>query len=121
MDRARHFALVFLFILSLIAPAMTCALPDAGMTMQERACCRDMKGHCAREGMPASHSCCRQTVANRFDAVQPHAVSVPALAVVAILPSPSYFDLRSFIYGRVSFPSQIPAASPPSAISVLRV
>jgi hypothetical protein len=40
MNRARHFALVYAFILVLIAPAMTCALPDARMTMQERACCR---------------------------------------------------------------------------------
>jgi hypothetical protein len=124
MSRARHLALdmlIVVFILSLVAPAMTCALPDAGMTTQERACCREMKGHCASKGMPASHSCCHQTIANRFDAVQPHPVSVPAIAVVAILSTPSYFDFRSFVYGRVSFQSQTPAISPPSAISVLRV
>ena len=122
MERARHLALVVIFILSLVAPAMTCAFPGAGMTAQERACCREMKGHCAGKGMPASHSCCRETIANRFDAVQPHAVSVPAIAVVGVLPSSSScFDLRSLVYERVNFAAQTPAVSPPSAVSVLRV
>jgi hypothetical protein len=121
MERARHLALAVIFILSLVAPAMTCAFPGAGMTAQERACCREMKGHCAGKGMPASHSCCRETIANRFDAVQPHAVSVPAIAVVGVLPPSSCFDLRALVYGRVSFAPQTPGVSPPSAVSVLRV
>jgi hypothetical protein len=119
MGRLRHLTLVFTFILSLVAPAMTCALPDARMTVAERTCCREMEGHCASKGMPASHSCCHQTIANRFDAVQPHSTSIPALAVVAILPA--HFDLRAFAYESVSHQLPSAAVSPPSAISVLRI
>jgi hypothetical protein len=121
MGRLRHLTLVFTFILSLVAPAMTCALPNARMTVAERTCCREMQGHCANKGMPASHSCCHQTIANHFDAVQPHSPSIPAIAVLAILPAPAHFDLRAFAYARVSHQLPSAAVSPPSAISVLRI
>jgi hypothetical protein len=80
-----------------------------------------MKEHCTGEGMPATHSCCHQNVANRFDAIQPHVTSIPDIAVVAILSAVPRFDFRSFAYGRVNRQAQTPAVSPPSAISVLRI
>jgi hypothetical protein len=121
MHRARHLALVFGVILALMAPAMACALPDARMSTEEHACCRQMKGHCTGEGMPATHSCCHRNIANRFDAVQPHVAPVPDLAVVAILPTAPRFDFRPLAYVRVNCRAQIPADSPPSAVSILRI
>ena len=121
MKRARHPVLVFAFILALLAPAMTCALPGASMNVQERACCHEMKGHCSGAGMPASHSCCHENLTSRYDAVQPHAVTVPGITVVAILPAASHFDFRSFQYARIRCPAQTPAFSPPSIISELRI
>lgn len=121
MARARHLAPIFAFLLSLVAPAMTCVLPDARMTVEERACCREMKGHCASMGMPASHGCCRQSVASHSDAVQPHSSSIPAVAVAFILPVSAHFDLRARSFERVSEPWHSPPVSPPSAVSVLRI
>jgi len=122
VKRARHPALVFAFILALIAPVMTCALPGAYMNAQEHACCHEMKGHCNKAEMPASHSCCHENLTSRCDAVQPHTATVPGITMVAILPAVSHFDFHSFPYARMHCPAQAPAFSPPSAAnSELRI
>jgi hypothetical protein len=121
MKRAHHPALVFAFILALLAPAMTCALPGTSMNAQDRACCHEMQGHCAGAGMPASHSCCHENLASGVDAVQPHAVAVPGITVVAILPAALHFDICSVPYARVNCDAHAPALSPPSTVSELRI
>src|SRR6185437_8918409 len=61
-----------LTLVSLLAPAMACALPASQMTATERACCKQMRGRCGAASMPASHSCCRTAPAlHRVDAAQP--------------------------------------------------
>ena len=67
MCRLHHLTLVLALILSLLAPTMVCALPNAQMTAQEHACCQKMKGNCGSMRMPASHSCCQQSMRAQFD------------------------------------------------------
>src|SRR3954469_2359800 len=123
MGRLRQLAVVLALVLSLLAPAMVCALPSAQMTPQEHACCKKMKGNCGNMRMPTSHSCCQQSIqaTNHFDAIQPESVSVPMVAILAVLPSATIFDLRSLTYEHVSPPEHSPPTSPPPAVSVLRI
>jgi hypothetical protein len=63
-------------LLSLLAPAMVCAIPDSHMTAAEHACCKQMKGKCGTMRMPGSHSCCQTTVESNGSAVvEPHSTS----------------------------------------------
>jgi hypothetical protein len=122
MRRLHHLTVVLALILSLFVPTMACALPNAHMTAQEHACCQKMKDNCGRMRMPASHSCCEPSVqANHFDAVQPESASVPVVTAIAVLPSPTTFDLRSPNFERLSPPHHSPPASPPPTVSVLRI
>jgi hypothetical protein len=122
MRRLHHLTVVLVLVMSLLAPTMACAFPNAQMTASEHACCKKMKGNCGSMRMPASHSCCQQNMqANHFDAVQPESVSVPAAAAIAVLPSPTTFDLRSPSFERVSLPQHSPPISPPPTVSVLRI
>ena len=50
---------VFAVILSLLAPAMVCAVPSAQMSGSEQACCKQMHGKCG--SMSMKHSCCKST------------------------------------------------------------
>jgi hypothetical protein len=122
MRRLHHLSVVLALILSLLAPTMACALPNAQMTAQEHACCQKMKGNCGSMRMPASHSCCQQNMqANHLDAVQPESASVPVAAAIAVLPSPTIFDLRSLSFERVRLQQHSPPISPPPTVSVLRI
>jgi hypothetical protein len=124
MGRLRHLAVVLGLILSLLAPTMVCALPNAQMTAQEHACCKEMKGKCGSMRMPASHSCCRESIqAGHFNAVQPESISVPSAVAVAVLPSTMAFDfdLRSPGFEQISRNQNSPPISPPSVVSVLRI
>src|SRR3954471_17569321 len=92
MESVRQLAIVVTLLLSLLAPTMACALPNAQMTAQEHACCKKMKGNCGSMRMPTTHSCCQQSVrANHLDAIQPESVSVPIAPLVAALPSVTLF------------------------------
>ena len=57
----RQFGVLVLLLVSCLAPAMACMVPNAQMSTQERACCRMMKNQCGQMGMPASHGCCQKT------------------------------------------------------------
>src|SRR3954447_965546 len=122
MGRLRHLAVVMALVMSLLAPAMACALPAAQMTPQEHTCCKKMKGNCGSMRMPASHSCCQQSIqANHLYAAQPESVPVPMVAILAVLPSATIFDPRPMTYEHVSPPEHSPPPSPPPAVSVLRI
>lgn len=117
-----HLTVVLALILSLLAPTMACALPNAQMTAQEHACCKKMKGNCGSMRMPASHSCCQQSIqADNFDAVQPESFSVPAVAAIAVLPSRTSFDFHALTYECVAPLQHSPPISPPGTVSVLRI
>ncbi|HMF77069.1 MAG TPA: hypothetical protein VK604_15530 [Bryobacteraceae bacterium] len=118
MNRLGQLGVVWAVFLSLLAPAMACAVPNARMTVEEHACCRQMKGKCESAGMPASHSCCRKDApANHLDAASfQHATAIPAL-----LPSPVLWIAPSPAFERIAHPKQSLPVSPPAAISVLRI
>src|SRR4051794_37462861 len=118
MGYVRQLGIVFALLLSLLAPTMACALPNAQMTAQEHACCKKMKGNCGTMRMPATHSCCQQSVqANHLDAIQPESVSVPVVPLVAVLPSVTLFHPPSLNEERVSPPQHSPPTSPPHTVS----
>ena len=123
MDRTRHLALVFVFILSLVAPAMTYALPNAGMTAQERACCRMMKNQCGQMEMPASHGCCQKAPPSVYDnALDTRAVALHSIALPAIwLTAYELLNPASVVTGSIEHPDYTPPKPPLSAISILRI
>lgn len=122
MGRLSHLAMILALVLSMLAPTMACALPNAQMTAQEKACCRMMKGHCGSMHMPASHGCCQKSMqANHLDAVQPQSISVQTIAVGAVLPSLTIFNHRVSVLERISPQQPSPPISPPSTVSVLRI
>src|ERR1700730_11321094 len=61
MPVLRQFGVLILLLVSYLAPAMACMVPEAQMNTEERACCRMMKNQCGQMEMPASHGCCQKT------------------------------------------------------------
>jgi hypothetical protein len=61
MKALRQFSVLVLLLVSCVAPAMACMVPDAQMNPQDRACCRVMNSQCGQMEMPASHGCCHKT------------------------------------------------------------
>src|SRR6185437_4704609 len=112
-----------LTLVSLLAPAMACALPASQMTASERACCKQMRDRCGAASMPASHSCCRTTPdLHQIDATQPQSQWVaPDLAIVAG-PPVSYAAFLFPACGNVSAPRHYrpPPLSSSAGITVLR-
>jgi hypothetical protein len=52
----RQFGVLVLLLVSCVAPAMACMVPNAEMSLQERACCRMMKNQCGQMAMPGSQN-----------------------------------------------------------------
>jgi hypothetical protein len=123
MRSLRQFGVLVLLLVSCLAPAMACMVPDVQMSTEERACCRAMKNQCGQMEMPASHGCCQKAPASVHDnaldtkAVVFHPVVVPVIWLAA-------FELvkpTSAVTGWVERPDYSPPQSPPSTISVLRI
>src|SRR5579863_7933444 len=95
MHAVSRIGATLLVVLSLLAPAMVCAMPGSQMTAAEHACCKLMKGKCGSMRMPDSHNCCQTTVGNnRLDVLQPHSASfqvhVAILAIATRLSVPGF-------------------------------
>src|SRR6202051_1640213 len=123
MHVLRQLGVLVLLLVSCLAPAMACMVPNAEMNAQERACCRMMKNQCGQMEMPASHGCCQKTPPTVHDnaldtkAVTFHPVVAPAIWLVAFeLGKPTSADI-----GWVEHPDYSPPKSPPSTISILRI
>ena len=119
----RHFGALVLLLVTCLAPAMACMVPDTQMSTEERACCRMMKNQCGQMGMPASHGCCQKAPPSVHDnaldtkSVTFHPAAVPVIWLAAFeLVNPTFS-----ITGWVERPDYSPPKSPPSAISVLRI
>jgi hypothetical protein len=119
----RQFGVLLLLLVSCVAPAMACMVPDAQMNTEERACCRAMKNQCGQMEMPASHGCCQKTPPSVYDnaldtkAVVFHPVVVPVIWLSAFeLANPT-----TAVTGWVERPDYSPPKSPPSTISILRI
>jgi hypothetical protein len=118
----RQFGVLVLLLVSCLAPAMACMVPDAAMSTQERACCRMMKNQCGQMGMPASHGCCQKTLPSvRDSALDTNAVTFPAVVPVIWLAASELVNPDSAVACWVEHPDYSPPKSPPSTISILRI
>jgi hypothetical protein len=119
----RQFGVLVLLLVSCLAPAMACMVPDAEMSAQERACCRMMKNQCGRMGMPASHGCCQKTPPSVHDnalvtkAVTFHPVVVPVICLAAS----ELVNPASAVTGWAEHPAYLHPESPPATISIFRI
>jgi hypothetical protein len=112
-----------LLLVSCLAPAMACMVPNAAMSTQERACCRMMKNQCGQVGMPASHGCCQKAPPSVHDnaldtkAMNFHPVAAPVVWLAAF----ELVNPTSAITGWVERSDDSPPDFPPSTISILRI
>jgi len=118
----RQFGVLALLLVSYLAPAMACMVPNAQMKTEERACCRAMKNRCGQMEMPASQDCCQKALPGAYDnalstkamAFHPLVISVIWLAAFEVKPA-------SHVTGWIERPDYSPPKSPPSTISILRI
>ena len=119
----RQFGVLVLLLVTCLAPAMACMLPDAAMSTQERACCRMMKNQCGQMGMPASHGCCQKTPPSVHDnALDTKTIALHPDAVTTIwLVASELLHPTTAVAGWVEHAEYSPPKSPPSAVSILRI
>jgi hypothetical protein len=123
MHFLRQFGVLVLLLVTGLAPAMACMVPDAQMNTQERACCRTMQNQCGQMDMPASHGCCQKTPLSVHDnaldtktvAFHPAVVAVIWLAASELLYSPSV------VAEWIDSPEYYLPQSPPTTISILKI
>jgi hypothetical protein len=120
----RQFGVLLLLLVSCLAPAMACMVPDAQMNTEERACCRIMKNQCGQmDNMPASHGCCQKAPASVHDnaldtkTVVFHPVVTPVIWLAAF----ELVNPTTIVTGWVERPDYSPPKSPPATISILRI
>src|SRR3954453_5791247 len=119
----RQIAMALSVVLSLLAPTMVCAFPNARMTPEEHSCCRQMKGRCGSMNMPASHNCCHKGIqAGHVEALQPKSASYhPAISFISALASAGVCADTLLVYQSADTSQHSPPTSPPTFISVLRI
>ena len=123
MKSLRQFGVLVLLLVSCLAPAVACMVPDGAMSAQERACCRMMKNQCGQMEMPASHGCCQKTpLGVRDNALDTkvttfHPIAVPIVWLAAF----ELVNPASSVAGWVEHLEDSPPQSPPSSIPVLRI
>ena len=102
----RQIGVLVLLLVSCLAPAMACMVPNAEMSTQERACCRMMKNQCGQMGMPASHGCCQKTPPSVHDnALDTKPVTFhPVVVPVIWLAAPELVNPYSAVAGGVEPP-----------------
>lgn len=119
----RQFGVLILLVLSCLAPAMACMVPNAEMSTQERACCHMMKNQCGQMEMPASQNCCQKTPPSVHDnalATQSTAFQ-PVMIPIIWLAAPELLNPASTVVGWVEHTNYSPPKSPPATISILRI
>jgi hypothetical protein len=124
MNRFCKFGVLALLLVSYLAPAMACMVPDAQMSAEERACCRAMSNQCGQMEMSASHGCCQKSplLSVRDNALDTKAESFRLfVAPVIWLPAPELANSASATTGGVEHPDYSPPNSPPATISILRI
>jgi hypothetical protein len=119
----RQLGVLFLLLVSCVAPVTACMVPSAEMSAQERACCRMMKNQCGQMGMPASHGCCQKTPPSVHEsALKTKAVALhPVVVPVSWLVASELVKPTSSVAGWVEQPDYSPPKSPPSTLSILRI
>jgi hypothetical protein len=119
----RQLGVLVLLLVSCLAPAMACMVPNAEMSTQERACCHAMKNQCGQMEMPASHGCCQKTPASvHGNALDTKTVTLhPVVVAVVQLAAFELVNPASAVIGWVEHPDYSPPKSPPATISILRI
>jgi hypothetical protein len=123
MGAFRQFGVLVLLLVTCLAPAMVCMVPNSQMNTEERACCRSMKNQCGQMEMPASHGCCQKAPPSVHDnaldtkPITFHPVVVPVIWLAGF----ELVNPTSVVTGWVDSPDYSPPKSPPSAVSVLRI
>jgi hypothetical protein len=119
----RQFGVPVLLLLSYLAPAMACMVPNAEMSTQERACCRMMKNQCGQMEMPSTHGCCYKAPPSVHDnAIDTKTVALNPDALTPIWLTASELLNPTFVVSRsLEHPDYSPPESPPSVISILRI
>ncbi len=119
----RQFGVLVLLLVTCMAPAMACMVPNAQMSTQERACCRMMKNQCGQMEMPASHGCCQKTPPSVQDnALDTKTVALHPVVVTAIwLTASELLNPASVAVEWVERPEYSPPKSPSATISILRI
>jgi hypothetical protein len=119
----RQLGALVLLLVSCVAPAMACMIPNAEMSPQERACCRAMKNQCGQMEMSASQNCCQKTAPGVHDsALDTKAVVFhPVIVSVIWLATFELVKPTSVVTGRVEHPDYSPPKPPPATISILRI
>jgi hypothetical protein len=122
MRSFRQIGVLILLLVSSLAPAMACMVPEVQMSAQERACCRMMKNHCGQMGMAASQDCCQKTPPSAHDnALKTTATAFHPVVVSVIWLAAFEVDPASTVIGSVERPDYSPPKSPPSTNSILRI
>jgi hypothetical protein len=123
MHVLRQFGALILLLVSCLAPAMACMVPDAAMSIQERACCRMMQNQCGQMEMPASHGCCQKApLGVRDNALDTKAMTFhPVVVSVIWLATSEPVNPASAVAGWVERPDYSPPKSPAATISILRI
>jgi hypothetical protein len=123
MKGLRQFGVLVLLLVTSLAPAMACMVPDAQMNAQERACCRTMSNQCGQTEMPASHGCCQKAPARFYDrALGTKGVAFHPVAVRVIwLAASELVNPIALVTSWIERPDFSPPKSPPSTISILRI
>ena len=123
MKALRQFGVLVLLLVSCVAPAMACMVPNATMSAQERACCRQMKNQCGQMEMPASHGCCQKTPPGvRDNALDTKSMDFhPVAAPVVWLAAFELVNPTSAVAEWFELSNDSPPNSPPSTISILRI
>jgi hypothetical protein len=118
----RQFGALVLLLVSCLAPAMACMVPNAEMNAQERACCRMMKNQCDQMGMPASHGCCQKTPSIHDNALDTKAATFQPIAITVVwLAASELVNPSLCVTEWLEHPDYSPPKSPPSTISILRI
>jgi hypothetical protein len=119
----RQFGVLVLLLVSCVAPAMACMVPDGAMSAEERACCRMMKNQCGQMEMPASHGCCQKTPLGVRDSALDTKVTTlhPVAAPVIWLAAFELVNPIATVIERVEASDYSSPKSPPSTISILRI
>jgi hypothetical protein len=123
MKALRQSGVLVLLLVSCLAPAMACMVPDAQMSTQERTCCRAMKDQCGQMEMPASHGCCQKTPSSvRDSALDTKTIAFhPVVGPVIWLAASELMNPTSAVIGWVEPSDYSPPKSPPSTTSILRI
>jgi hypothetical protein len=123
MDRFRQIGVVTMLLLLSVVPAMACLIPGATMTAQERACCRSMGARCGQPDMPASHSCCKETLPVIGKKTIDSRTATIHLFAVATIPLAAWDMMIPVlaVCGRIGYADFSPPGSPPTSVSVLRI